>query len=156
MNTAEDLVKDKHRDIISISWDRTIQEACQKMVDFKIGAILVRRNDTFVGIWTERDLLRKMTEEGFDPRIAIIGDHMSSPLKTASHSIRIHKLQEMMLGLYIRHLPIEKDGNFIGLLSVGDVLRASLIAMDQQLKEINAYVTWDFYENWREGRKKPE
>jgi signal-transduction protein with cAMP-binding, CBS, and nucleotidyltransferase domain len=156
MHTAEDIVKDKHREIVSIAWDRTIQEAIQKMVERKIGAILVRKEDTFVGIWTERDLLRKMTEEGFDPKAAKIGDHMSSPLKTAPHSTRIHKLQEMMLGLYIRHLPIEKDGEFIGLLSVGDVLRASLIDMDHQLKEINAYVTWDFYENWREGRQKKQ
>ena len=156
MHTAEDIVKDKQRDIVSISWDRSIQEACQKMVNLKIGAILVRKDDRFVGIWTERDLLRKTTSEGFDPRNEKIGDHMSSPLKTAPHSTRIHKLQEMMLGLFLRHLPIEKDGEFIGLLSIGDVLRASLIDMDHQLKEINAYMTWDFYENWREGRKKPE
>ena len=68
MRTAEDIVKDKHREIVSISWDRTIQDACQKMVDLKIGAILIRKDDTFVGIWTERDLLRKITEEGFDPK----------------------------------------------------------------------------------------
>jgi signal-transduction protein with cAMP-binding, CBS, and nucleotidyltransferase domain len=97
-----------------------------------------------------------MTEEGFDPRTAKIGDHMSTPLKTAPHSTRIHKLKEMFLGLYLRHLPIEKDGEFIGLLSIGDILRASLIDMDHQLKQINAFVTWDYYENWREGRKKPE
>ena len=58
------------------------------------------------------------------------------------------------MGLYLRHLPIEKEGKFIGMLSIGDVLRASLIAMDEQLKEINAFVSWDFYENWRLGRDK--
>jgi len=156
MNTAEDIVGDKQRDIVSISWDQTVQQACQKMVDRKIGAILVKKDGQFVGIWTERDLLRKMTEEGFDPQTAKIGDHMSTPLKTAPHSTRIHKLKEMFLGLYLRHLPIEKDGEFIGLLSIGDILRASLIDMDHQLKQINAFVTWDYYENWREGRKKPE
>ena len=156
MNTAEDIVGDKQREMVSISWDRTVQEACIKMVELKIGAILVKKDDKFVGIWTERDLLRKMTEEGFDPRTEKIGDHMSAPLKTAPHSTRIHKLKEMFLGLFLRHLPIEKDGEFIGMLSIGDVLRASLIEMDQQLKQINAYVTWDYYENWREGRKKPE
>lgn len=156
MNTAEEIIKDKHRKIVSISRDQTVHQGCQKMVDCKIGAILVKQDDKYVGIWTERDLLRKMTEEGFDPRTEKIGDHMSTPLKTAPHSTRIHKLQEMMLGLYLRHLPIEKDGEFIGMLSIGDILRASLIDMDHQLKEINAFVTWDFYENWREGRTKPE
>jgi signal-transduction protein with cAMP-binding, CBS, and nucleotidyltransferase domain len=156
MNTAEDIVGDKHRDIVSISWDQTVHQACQKMVDRKIGAILVKKDGQFVGIWTERDLLLKMTEAGFDPHTAKIGDYMSTPLKTAPHSTRIHRLQEMFLGLYLRHLPIEKDGKFIGLLSIGDVLRASLIYMDHQLKNVNAFVTWDYYENWREGRQKPE
>lgn len=156
MNTAEDIVRDKQQDIVSISWDQTVHHACLEMVERKIGAILVKKDGKFVGIWTERDLLLKMTETGFDPHTAIIGDHMSTPLKTAPHSTRIHKLNEMFLGLYLRHLPVEKSGEFIGLLSIGDVLRASLIEMDQQLKQLNAYVTWDYYENWREGRKKKQ
>jgi signal-transduction protein with cAMP-binding, CBS, and nucleotidyltransferase domain len=155
MITAEDILKEKQRDIVSISWDQTVHQACQKMVDKKIGAILVKKDNRYIGIWTERDLLQKMTEEGFNPHTAKIGDHMSAPLKTAPHSTRIHKLNEMFLGLFLRHLPIEKDGEFIGLLSIGDVLRASLIEMDRQLKELNAFVTWDYYENWREGRAKP-
>lgn len=154
MNTAEDIVREKQQDIVSISWDQTVHQACLEMVERKIGAILVKRDGKFIGIWTERDLLLKMTEKGFDPQTAVIGDHMSTPLRTAPHSTRIHKLNEMFLGLYLRHLPIEKNGEFIGLLSIGDVLRASLIEMDQQLKQLNAYVTWDYYENWREGRKK--
>ena len=156
MNTAEDIVQDKQRDIVSISWDQTVLQACQKMVDRKIGAILIEKDGKFVGIWTERDLLRKIIEKGFDLQTAKIGNHMTAPLKTAPHSTRIHKLKEMFLGLYLRHLLIEKNGEFIGLLSIGDVLRASLIDMDGQLKQINAFVTWDYYENWREGRKKPE
>ena len=155
MITAEDILKEKQRDIVSISWDQTVQEACQKMVQKKIGAILVKKDDQYIGIWTERDLLQKITEEGFNPQTAKISDHMSAPLKTAPHSTRIHKLEEMFLGLFLRHLPIEKEGEFIGLLSIGDVLRASLIDMDRQLKELNAFVTWDYYENWREGRKNP-
>lgn len=155
MLTAEDILKEKPRDIVSISWDQTVQAACQKMVDKKIGAILVEKDSQYIGIWTERDLLKKITEEGFDPQTAKISDHMSAPLKTAPHSTRIHKLEEMFLGLFLRHLPIEKKGQFIGLLSIGDVLRASLIDMDRQLKELNAFVTWDYYENWREGRSKP-
>ena len=63
MNTAEDIVGDKQREIVSISWDQTVHQACLKMVERKIGAILVKKDDRFVGIWTERDLLLKMAEE---------------------------------------------------------------------------------------------
>ena len=156
MNTAEDILKDKQQDIVSIAWDQTVQQACEKMVAKKIGAILVKKDSRYVGIWTERDLLKKITDESFNPQTAKISDHMSAPLKTAPHSTRIHKLEEMFLGLFLRHLPIEKDDEIIGMLSIGDVLRASLIHMDHRLKELNAFVTWDYYENWREGRIKPE
>ncbi len=154
MNTAEDIVKDKNQQILSVSHDETVQTTCQVMVENKVGAIVVKKNEDFVGIWTERDLLRNITEDGFDPHTAQVGDYMSSPLRTASHDTPIIKLQEMFLGLFVRHLVIEKEGHYIGFISIGDVLRAGLLEKDRQFKEINALVSWDYYEDWKWGRKK--
>jgi len=154
MKTAEDIIKDKQREIVSISSDQTVYQACRKMVDNKIGAILVKQNDEFVGIWSERDLLRNITSEGFDPKKAKVGDYMTSPLRSASHSTRIYRLEEMFLGLFLRHILIEKEGEYIGMLSIGDVLRAGLLEKDRQSKEINDFVSWDYYENWKAGRRK--
>ena len=123
------------------------------MVDNKVGAIVIKKNEDFVGIWTERDLLRNITEDGFDPRTAKVGDYMSSPLYTASHDTHIYKLQEMFLGLFVRHLVVEKEGDYIGFISIGDVLRAGLLEKDRQFKEINELVSWDYYEDWKWGRK---
>ncbi len=60
----------------------------------------------------------------------------------------------MFLGLFLRHLLIEKDGEYIGMLSIGDVLRASLLAKARQFQELNEFVSWDYYENWQLGRNK--
>jgi len=60
----------------------------------------------------------------------------------------------MFLGLFIRHIPVEKDGDDIGLLCIGDVLRAGLFAQDLQIKELNAIGSWEYCENWRWPRKK--
>ncbi|UCF91349.1 MAG: CBS domain-containing protein, partial [Desulfobacterales bacterium] len=92
MKTAEDIVKDKKSDIISIGSDRSILQACQVMVANKIGAILVEKNDELVGIWTERDLLRNVATPGFDPQTARVGDYMTAPLRTVPHNTRLHKL----------------------------------------------------------------
>lgn len=154
MKTAEDILKDKQREIEFVSWDQTVHQTCRQMIEKKIGAIVIRKDDEFVGIWTERDLLRNICNEGFDPRTAIVSDHMSSPLRSAPHSTRIHKLEDMFLGLFLRHLLIEKDGEYIGMLSIGDVLRASLIAKHRQFEELHEFVSWDYYENWRLGRSK--
>ena len=154
MNTAEDIVKDKNQQILSVSFDETVQNVCQFMVRNNIGAVVVERNNEFVGIWTERDLLRNITKEGFDPQSAKVGDFMSSPLRTAPHDTPTHKLEEMFLGLFVRRLVIEKEGHIIGFISIGDVLRASLLEKDRQFKQINSLVSWDYYENWKWGRKK--
>jgi len=154
MKTAEDIVNDKQRDIVSISWDQTVHQTCRKMNETRIGAIVIKKDDEYVGIWSERDLLRNICNEEFDPKTARICDYMSAPLQSAPHSTRIYKLEEMFLGLFLRHLLIEKDGEYIGMLSIGDVLRASLLAKARQFQELNEFVSWDYYENWQLGRSK--
>jgi signal-transduction protein with cAMP-binding, CBS, and nucleotidyltransferase domain len=154
MKTAEDIVNDKNREIISIPHDHTIYQAAHKMVENKIGVILVTKNDEIVGIWSEKDLLREIINPEFDPETAKIGDYMTSPVQSAPHDARIHKLEEMFLGLFVRHLLVEKAGKYIGLISIGDVTRASLIEKERNFKELNAFVSWQYYENWKWGRKK--
>jgi signal-transduction protein with cAMP-binding, CBS, and nucleotidyltransferase domain len=154
MKTAEDIVRDKKADIVSVSYDQTVQHACQLMVDKKIGAILVKKDNDYVGIWTERDLLCNMTAPGFDPETAQINDYMTAPLYSVSHDTTLHKIEEMFLGLFVRHLPVDKEGETIGMISIGDVLRANLLQKEQQFKDLNAFVNWDYYENWKWGRKK--
>ena len=58
-------------------------------------------------------------------------------------------LKDKFLGLKLRHLLIEKEGKYIGLLSIGDVIKASIQEKDQELKNLNAMVSWEYYENWR-------
>jgi signal-transduction protein with cAMP-binding, CBS, and nucleotidyltransferase domain len=64
------------------------------------------------------------------------------------------RIKEKFLGLFIRHLVIEKEGRQIGMLSVGDVLRASLLEQDLQIKELNAVASWEYCDDWGWDRKK--
>jgi CBS domain-containing protein len=154
MKTAEDVLQEKNSRMVTIDSDRPLAEALRLMVGHKIGAILVSENDRIVGIWTERDLMRNMVMPGFNPETARIGDYMTRPLKTAAFDTSLLKLTEMFLGLYIRHIVIEKQGRYIGMLSIGDVLRASLLEKDRQIKELNTMASWEYYENWGWDRKK--
>jgi signal-transduction protein with cAMP-binding, CBS, and nucleotidyltransferase domain len=153
MKTAGEVVKEKQANMLSVDHNTTIKEAIQLMVSKKIGAILVERDGQIAGIWTERDLLRNMSLPSFDPEKSLIGKHMSSPLHSASHDTSIIALCDMFLGLFIRHVLIEKEGKYIGLLSIGDVLRASLLEQDHKIKELNAVASWEYYENWGWDRK---
>ncbi len=154
MKTAEDIIADKASDIVAVTREQTLAEAIELMNRHRIGAMLVRDGDDMVGIWTERDYLRSSSDTAFDPGSARIGDHMTSPLHFANHDATITQLEDMFLGLYLRHIPVTKNGRCIGMVSIGDVLRASLLHKDRQIKELNSIASWQYYENWGWDRRK--
>ena len=78
---------------------------------------------------------------------------MSTELRKAPHDDTVYSMMDKFLGLRMRHLLIEKDGAVIGMLSAGDVSRASLALKNEELKELNAYVSWEYYDNWRWPRR---
>ncbi len=155
MKTAEEILNQKTRaPKVCVTPEQTIDAAIHIMVNANIGAILIEKEDQIQGIWTERDLLRSMSQPDFDPKTAIIGDHMKTHLHSANHDTPLIKLEEMFLGLFIRHILVKKEGKYIGLLSIGDVLRTSLLEKDNKITELNSIASWQYYENWGWDRKK--
>src|SRR5512137_2662938 len=104
MKTAGEIISDKKRDMVTVRPEQTIRDALERMQVNRIGAILVKRADKIVGIWTERDLARDILKQGFDIGAAKVEDHMTTRLFTAPVDTPILKLQEMFLGLFIRHI----------------------------------------------------
>ena len=148
MKTANDILQKKGGDILSVPTNATIMDALKKMNENKVGAVLVTRDGKPVGIWTERDLLRNTLEDGFDPGATPVEQVMTPRIVTAPSTDTVYNLMDKFLGLRIRHLLIEKDGNIVGMLSSGDVMKASIQEKDEELKQLNSMVGWDYYENW--------
>lgn len=154
MKTAEDILNDKKfPEMVTIPHDTTILDTVKSMVSNKIGAMLVTKNDQILGIWTERDFLRDMLMPGFDPKTARISDYMKTDLISAAHDTSIIKLEEIFLGRFIRHILIKKKKKYIGLLSIGDVIRANLLIKDNEIKNLNKIASWEYYENWKGPNK---
>jgi CBS domain-containing protein len=156
MKTAEEILKEKNREMVCISLDNTVRDAVRIMNDNNIGAILVKKEDQIVGIWTERDLLHNTNLAEFNADADLIENYMTTGLHKVSHDTSILKINEMFLGLFIRHILVEKEGVYIGLLSIGDVLRATLIEQDRQIKSLNKIASWEYYENWGWDRRNRE
>ncbi len=149
MKTAQDILNQKARvSLFTVSPQETVKKAIEKMVAKKVGAILVAEEDRIIGIWTERDLLNNMTKPSFNPETDPVRKYMSSPLRKASHDTPLVVLEEMFLGLFIRHILVEKDNQYVGLLSIGDVIRTSLLEKDEKIKELNSIASWQYYEDW--------
>ena len=149
MKTARDILSEKKGDIVCVPTGTTIQATLTEMNNQKVGAILITRDDKVVGIWTERDLMRNILDASFDMGTARIEDYMTTDLIYAPHDATVYDLMDKFLGLRIRHLLIEQDGEYLGIISGGDVMKAAIQEKDDELKKLNAMVGWEYYENWR-------
>jgi len=149
MVTAENILEEKGGRMITVAPEATLQEAVQVMLNHNVGSVLVEEAGRVVGIWSERDLLRQTVQAGFHPNTARVRDYMVSPVPSVPHDASIFNLMDRFLGLRIRHLLVEKEGRPIGLLSAGDVMKATLEMKNRELKALNAMVSWDYYEDWR-------
>ncbi len=148
MKTAKDMIQEKGSDIICVPVGTIIMDALKKMNARKVGAILVTLDDEPVGIWTERDLMRNILDGAFDPKTTRIEAVMTKALIFAPHTDTVYNLMDKFLGLRVRHLLIEKDGETMGMVSSGDVMKASIQEKDGELRQLNSMVGWDYYENW--------
>ncbi len=149
MKTANDMIQEKGSEILCVPEGATVLEALTQMNAHKVGAIMVTRDGKPVGIWTERDLMRNTLDTEFDPETVRIEDYMTRNLIFAPHTDTVYNLMDKFLGLRVRHLLIEKDGKTVGMVSSGDVMKASIQEKDGELKQLNSMVGWDYYENWR-------
>ena len=149
METAKNMVEGKGREIVSVPVGTTLFAALEIMNQNKVGSILVTRDEKIIGIWTERDLMQDIIKESFDLKKALIEDYMTTHLIFAPHTDTVFNLMDKFLGLRIRHLFIEEDGNIIGLVSGGDVMKCVIHEKDAELKQLNSMVSWDYYEDWK-------
>lgn len=152
--TAEDIVNERGSDLLTIGPDTLVADAIRLMIDKKVGSVLVEENGTFVGIWTERDLLNNTLKDDFDLKTAKIRDYMKTQLIYAQHDDIIYHLIDKFLGLRVRHLLIQREGQCIGMLSAGDVMRAALQQRTEELERMRDLVKLDYYDEWRWQNKR--
>jgi len=150
MKLAGDILNEKDRPMISVQQDVTLMYALNAMVKNNIGAIVIKDGDRVVGIFTERDLLKMSVKKIADPEKTMIKDLMTTILFSAPHDDPIYLLLDKILGKRIRHIFVEKEGKYIGILSAGDITKACL---NERTREMES-VSWDYYENWRWKPKK--
>lgn len=150
--TAEDILEDIGHEPLIVSSETTVHEAVRLMLGKGSNAVLIAKEGNYIGIWTERDLMKNVILDGFDPKTTKVSEHMSFPLKAAHHTDDLFELIAKFLGYHTRHLLIEKEGKYIGVLYAKDVIRAGFAARSKQLDELDEMVSLEFYENWKRRR----
>jgi CBS domain-containing protein len=133
------------REIAAIGMDASVADAIHKMLDFHVGAVAVVDDEFRVaGIFTERDVLRKMSLSRMDPQSTSVRDLMTTPVEMATIGTGPGEALGIMLERHFRHLPVADDnGKLLGILSIRNLLEWRVNDLTHELASLEQYVSND-------------
>ena len=140
MQTARELLDRKGHRVFSVSPTATAHDSARVMCENGIGAVLVLDGDALVGIFTERDALRRVVVPGHDPKATKIEDVMTKTMITCVPDTTLDECGAIMTTRRIRHLPVVDDKGLLGLVSIGDLLALRVSEQEETIKYLNDYM----------------
>ena len=136
---VKDMLKDKGLEVIAVDSGVTVDAAVKKMVERNIGAILVMEDGNFVGMFTERDVLKCWVNKGSYDKI-LIKDVMSKDLLIIETKDDIDYAMSIMTSKNIRHLPVVENHKIIGLISIRDVVKYHVGNLQSEVHYLKDYI----------------
>ena len=140
MATALDVLAGKPRALYAVEPDDPVLEAIQLMAEHGIGALLVMKAGELQGIVSERDYARKVILLGRSSSETPVWQIMSSPVLTVTPASSVDQCMQLMTDRRVRHLPVVEAGQVIGMLSIGDLVRAVLEQQRRQIHDLEQYI----------------
>ena len=133
------------REIAAVGLDATVAEAIHKMLDYHVGAVAVVDNEYRVaGIFTERDVLRKLSLTRLDPQSTSVRDLMTTPVEMATCDTGAGEALNIMVERHFRHLPVaDHNGKLLGILSIRNLLEWRVDQLSHELDSLEQYMTND-------------
>lgn len=139
--TVNQILSTKGTEVYSVNTSTTVYEALRVMGEKNIGAILVIDGTDLKGIFSERDYARKIVLKDKTSRDTPVSAIMESNVYTVTESDDLDKCMELMSGKRIRHLPVVNENKVIGLVSVGDVVKAIIEVQKVTIEHLNSYIS---------------
>lgn len=122
MHTVQAILERKGFDVAGITEDASVLEAARMMNLRRIGALVVTRGESVVGIITERDVLNRIVARQLAPAHTRVGDVMTTPVAVCAPSSSRADCRAVMKEKRIRHLPVVDEGRLVGIISIGDLI----------------------------------
>lgn len=141
MHTVRQLLNEKaERQLISVSPDATVFQALQIMADQDVGALLVMELGDVVGIFSERDYARRIVLQGRTSVTTPVREIMTSKVIYVKPDNTLQECMALMTERHFRHLPVLEDGLVVGMLSIGDLVRATIAQQQLTIEQLVQYI----------------
>ena len=135
------ILDEKGRNVVTGGPQLTVKQAAVYLHENHIGAIvIVDRNDRIAGIVTERDIVAAVARNGAECLDKPISSIMWGNVHRCEENQTVDELMEMMSSLRARHIPVEKEGRLVGIISIGDVVKSHIRAIKHEADAIKAYI----------------
>jgi CBS domain-containing protein len=135
------ILESKGRKVETIGPNETLAAAIKSLADRKIGALVVTNGDRKIaGILSERDIVRVLAKHGAAALDQQVKQAMTAKVKICNENHTINQVMEIMTQGRFRHLPIEKNGQLDGIISIGDVVKKRIEEVEREAEEIKQYI----------------
>ena len=134
------LIGTKSRTLYSVEPEDPVLEAIRLMADHHVGALLVMKGTELRGIISERDYARKVILHGRSSAETPIWQIMSSPVVTVTPDQTVQDCMKLMTERRVRHLPVVEGGQVVGMVSIGDLVKAVIEEQQQTIEQLESYI----------------
>ncbi len=141
MDPLDLIMEEKGNNVHVVSRDCSVLAAVEAMSVAHVGALLVMDDSRLAGIFSERDLMRRVVLEQRDPACTPVGDVMTHEVVCVPRDCTPRNAMELLTERRVRHLPVVDGNRIVGIISIGDLVRWTIRDREQQLEEMTDYVT---------------
>ncbi len=140
MKQVRHLLDAKGRDVLSIAPDASVLDAIRLMAEKGVGALVVLQGDALAGVVTERDYARKVILKGRSSRTTAVKDIMTADVVTTSSDRSVEECMNTVTEKRIRHLPVVDAGRLVGIISIGDLVKAVIADQQEAIEHLQQYI----------------
>ena len=141
MHNIRDILHKKGTSVLYVSPDETVLGAIRRMAEENVGALLVLEDDQLVGFFSERDYSRKVILQGLRSEDTPVSTVMTAPVLTISPDATVQQGLSIMSEKFVRHLPVTDDSGVIGVVSIGDLVKAVIEDQEALIEQLERYLT---------------
>jgi CBS domain-containing protein len=140
MRTVRDILQGKGFDVYAIAPESSVYQALQLMAEKNVGALMVMTGDTVVGLISERDYARKIVLKGRLSRDVAVREIMTPEIVAIGPEEDVERCMTLMTHKRVRHLPVFENGRLIGLISIGDIVKAIIEHKEETIQQLEKYI----------------